>query len=60
MNENAPAWAYERAEIRPYDPQWAVDMHERTRDFIVPAIIGRTAHRNQRACLPGRVFTLKG
>lgn len=24
MSENAPAWTYERAEIRPYDPQWAV------------------------------------
>jgi GrpB-like predicted nucleotidyltransferase (UPF0157 family) len=24
MSEEAPAWAYERAEVRPHDPQWAV------------------------------------
>jgi GrpB-like predicted nucleotidyltransferase (UPF0157 family) len=55
MSEGAPAWAYERAEIRSHDPRWAVRAEaERTRltDLLAPWLVDGIEHIGSTA-VPG-------
>ena len=47
MSENAPAWAYERAEIRQHDPHWAVRAQterENLTRLLAPWLAGGIEH----------------
>jgi len=47
MNDAAPAWAYERAEVCPYDPRWADRARtecERLTELLAPWLLGRVEH----------------
>ncbi|PRX92404.1 GrpB family protein [Allonocardiopsis opalescens] len=55
MSEDAPAWAYERAELRPYDPRWAVRAAaecERLGDLLAPWLLSGVVHIGSTA-VPG-------
>lgn len=47
MNEDAPAWAYERAEIRPHDPRWVVRAKvevEQLNGLLAPWLVDGVEH----------------
>jgi GrpB-like predicted nucleotidyltransferase (UPF0157 family) len=47
MSDDGPAWAYERAEIRPYDPRWAERgraERERLAELLAPWLAGGVEH----------------
>ncbi|WP_425388655.1 GrpB family protein [Amycolatopsis jejuensis] len=51
----APQWAYERAEVRPYDPEWAVRAsveREQLSDLLAPWLVDRVEHIGSTA-VPG-------
>lgn len=55
MSEDAPAWAYERAEVRPYDPQWQVRARaecEKLTDLLAPWLVDGVEHVGSTA-VPG-------
>jgi GrpB-like predicted nucleotidyltransferase (UPF0157 family) len=55
MSEETPAWAHERAEIRPHDPRWAVRAEaERARltDLLAPWLVDGIEHIGSTA-VPG-------
>lgn len=55
MSEEAPAWAYERAEIRPHDPCWAVRAqaeHEQLTNLLAPWLTAGMEHIGSTA-VPG-------
>ncbi|MGC7101062.1 GrpB family protein [Amycolatopsis lurida] len=55
MSEDAPAWAYERAEIRPYDPRWAVRARaecEQLSKLLTPWLVDGVEHVGSTA-VPG-------
>ena len=55
MSEAAPAWAYERAEVCPYDPQWADRARtecERLTDLLAPWLTRGVEHVGSTA-VPG-------
>lgn len=52
---DAPAWAYERAEVRPYDPLWAVRAQaecDRLSDLLAPWLVDGPEHVGSTA-VPG-------
>ncbi len=55
MSDEAPAWARERAEIRPYDPWWSVRAlveRDRLRDLLGPWLVDGVEHIGSTA-VPG-------
>lgn len=55
MSEKAPAWAYERAEIRPHDPNWTVRAQaerESLTSLLAPWLAGEIEHVGSTA-VPG-------
>ncbi len=55
MTEDVPAWAYERAEVRPHDPRWAVRAKtecEDLRRLLAPWLVDGVEHVGSTA-VPG-------
>lgn len=55
MSEEVPVWAYERAEVRPHDPSWAVrGQHEREQleNLLAPWLVDGVEHVGSTA-VPG-------
>jgi GrpB-like predicted nucleotidyltransferase (UPF0157 family) len=55
MSEEVPAWAYERAEIRPHDPRWTVRAQverEQLSDLLAPWLVDGVEHVGSTA-VPG-------
>ncbi|MEU5235023.1 GrpB family protein, partial [Streptomyces anulatus] len=55
MSEEAPAWAYERAEVRPSDPRWAVRAQTeaaRLTELLAPWLVDGVEHIGSTA-VPG-------
>ncbi|GGU37448.1 GrpB family protein [Lentzea flava] len=55
MSEDAPAWAHERAEVRPHDPRWIVRAEaecSRLADLLAPWVVDGVEHIGSTA-VPG-------
>ncbi|KJK52936.1 hypothetical protein UK23_02560 [Lentzea aerocolonigenes] len=55
MSEQAPAWAYERAEVRPHDPSWTVRAEaerEQLKKLLAPWLVDGIEHVGSTA-VPG-------
>src|ERR1700733_12060825 len=55
MSDGVPAWAYERAELCPYDPRWADRGRgegERLTELLAPCLAGGVEHAGSTA-VPG-------